>query len=366
MPTPSITLAAATVTTAAPLLAADAARRLGLSVKALRLYEQHGLLRPQRTEAGYRRYSAQDLRAAQDVAALRALGLSLARIAAALQGDAEALDQALALREAELGGQFATLQQAAERLRMLRQSLSAGATPPAGELADVLGTARCAVAFDLPWPWNGEPFALPALPPLTYLVGPLGSGKTRLALQLADALDGAVYLAPQRLDDPAGALRELGLAAEETARADCHLDSLRDDGAVDLAPLRLLLAALEARGGRAPLVIDMIEDGLTRPSQEALMPFLRRHLKSRPAPVVAMTRSSAILDLGQVGPGEQILYCPANHDVPSLVPPFAGAPGYEALASCLATPEARERLRGGRSPAAHAPHGHQPFQPNIP
>lgn len=57
-----------------------------------------------------------------------------------------------------------------------------------------------------------------------------------------------------------------------------------------------------------------------------------------------MTRSSSILDLSRVGLGEAILYCPASHAAPFVVAPFAGAIGHEALVSCLATPEVRERL----------------------
>lgn len=92
------------------------------------------------------------------------------------------------------------------------------------------------------------------------------------------------------------------------------------------------------------LVIDMIEHGLSRRSQEALMPLLRRRLKSRAAPVIAMTRSSSILDLSRIGTDEATLYCPANHSIPYFVAPYAGAIGYEALTSCLASPEVRARL----------------------
>jgi DNA-binding transcriptional MerR regulator len=331
------------------LLAAEAARRLGVSVKALRLYEDRGLLQPTRTEAGYRHYSPDDVRAAQDVVALRSLGLSLTQIAQALKGDAAAADQALALREAELGVQFAAMQRASERLRELRHGLAYGQVHRPGDLADALGTYSATVSFELPWPWGGEQFTLAELAPLIYLVGPLGSGKTQLALRLSETLPNARYLSVQRLDDPRKFERDLELTHDEVAMMESHLDWLSEEGATDPEPLRLLLGALEANSGQQPLVIDMLEEGLTRPSQEALMPLLRRRLRTRGAPVIAMTRSSSILDLASVGPGEAILYCPANHSVPFLVPPFVGAAGYEALSSCLASPEVRERV--ARQPA---------------
>lgn len=42
-----------------------------------------------------------------------------------------------------------------------------------------------------------------------------------------------------------------------------------------------------------------------------------------------------------------ILYCPPNHSPPVLVAPLPGAPGYESVASCLASPEMRRRSAGG-------------------
>lgn len=61
-----------------PLTASEAARRLGVSTKALRLYEQHRLVTPGRTPAGYRIYGVDAMARASEVVALRALGLSLA------------------------------------------------------------------------------------------------------------------------------------------------------------------------------------------------------------------------------------------------------------------------------------------------
>ncbi|MGJ7041851.1 hypothetical protein J2Y63_005126 [Shinella sp. BE166] len=76
---------------------------------------------------------------------------------------------------------------------------------------------------------------------------------------------------------------------------------------------------------------------------------MRSYLRSRRAgrpPLFLLTRSSAILDLEDVAADESILFCPANHDVPFLVAPHPGARGYEAVATCLATPAVRSRTEG--------------------
>ena len=81
----------------APYLSpSEAARRLGVSAKALRLYEQRGLVAPLRTAAGWRAYGPDEMARAGEIAALRALGLSLAQVARVLGGDSQGLEPALA------------------------------------------------------------------------------------------------------------------------------------------------------------------------------------------------------------------------------------------------------------------------------
>lgn len=193
-----------------------------------------------------------------------------------------------------------------------------------------------AVAFDLPWPWDGERFELRDIRPLTWIVGPLGSGKTRLAMRLAEALPGAVFLGLDRqAPDQGPAPRE---------RIDQALAWLVEDGAAPSEALGDLLACIEADGPSA-LVIDMIEQGLDPPTQTALTAYLRRRGPGA-RPLFAMTRSSAMLDPAAMGPDEAILLCPANHSPPMLVAAHAGAPGQEAVATCLGAPEARARTAG--------------------
>ena len=322
----------------------EAARRLGVSAKALRLYEQRGLVAPVRTAAGWRAYGPGEMARAAEIAALRALGLSLAQVARVLAGEPQGLEPALATHQAALEAQARRLAGAVEKVRALRTDLAQGQTPSASDLARLVGPAgELAVAFDLPWPWGGERFELRDVRPLTYIVGPLGCGKTRLALRLAETLPGAAFLGLDRAEDGAAAAR---LEADPAlkARVDQTLAWLVEDGAVVSDALVALLAGLEAEGP-AILVVDMIEQGLDETSQEAVIAHLRRRGPGG-RPIFMLTRSCAILDLAAVGSDEAIILCPANHSVPTRVQPYPGAPGYEAVATCLAPPEVRARTEG--------------------
>ncbi len=324
----------------------EAARRLGVSAKALRLYEQRGLVAPIRTAAGWRAYGPDEMDRAAEIAALRALGFSLAQVARVLKGDPEGLEPTLAAHQATLEGRIRHLAGAVDKVRGLRNDLARGQAPTAGELARLLAPAAAlGVAFDLPWPWGGERFELRDIRPLNYIVGPLGSGKTRLAQRLAEALPDAAFLGLERLAD-GGAAARARLDADPVlrSRVDRTLAWLVEDGATVSDALIALIAGLESEGP-AILVIDMIEQGLDQAAQEALI----AHLRSRGPggrPLFFLTRSSAILDLASVGPDEAVIFCPANHSPPTRVAPYPGAAGYEAVATCLASPEVRARTAG--------------------
>lgn len=324
----------------------EAADLLGVSVKALRLYEEKGFLAPLRSATGWRAYGPEDMARARDIVALRALGLSLAQIGRVLARDEAEMTRVLAGHQAALEGRIAQLTSALAQVGAMRSALGAGEAPAVSELAALaVPAAAPAVAFDLPWPWDGERFALERVASITFIVGPLFSGKTRLARRLSETLAGAAYLGLERLaGDGAGVRAGLAGDAALAARVARAQDWIVEDGGAASDALLALLVALEAPDP-AILVIDMIEDGLDPGTQAALVAHLRRR-GPQAKPVFCLTRSSAILDLAAVTPAEAVLFCPANHNPPMLVAPYPGAPGYEGVASCLGSPGQRARTAG--------------------
>jgi len=324
----------------------EAARRVGVSVKALRIYEQHGLITPLRTASGWRTYGPSEMDRATEVATLRTLGLSLAQVGRVLKGDPQSVPPALAVHQAMLEDQVRELTDKIEKVRCMRADLDRGHAPAFEELARVMRPAsKAAIAFDLPWPWGGERFELHDIRPLNFIVGPLFSGKTRLAHAIADSLPHCAFIGLERLaNEGADVQEQIKADPALRARVDEALTWLVEDGASATTALVALVAALESGDPKA-LVIDMIEQGLDHVAQEALIAHLRRR-GPKAQPLFLLTRSCVILDLAAVGPNETIILCPANHNPPSVVAPYLGAPGYEAVATCLASPEVRARTEG--------------------
>jgi hypothetical protein len=275
-------------------------------------------------------------------------------VARVLKGDPQGLEPALAAHQAALEGRIHQLVGTVDKVRGLRKDLACGQAPTAAQLAHLMApNAELSVAFDLPWPWGGERFELGHVWPLTYITGPLGSGKTRLAHCLAAALPNAAFFGLDRLTD-GGAAAQARVDADPALRlrVDRTLAWLVEDGAAVSDALIALLAGLES-DGPAILVVDLIEQGLDQATQEALIAHLRRRGPGG-RPLFLLTRSCAILDLAAVGPDEAIIFCPANHSPPIRVAPYPGTPGYEAVATCLASPEVRARTDGV---IAWRPHG---------
>lgn len=305
---------------------AGAARELGVSAKALRLYKTHRLLTPGRTAAGWRCYSASDMDRAREIVALRGLGLSLAQVASALESE-HARRTVLSAHATALELERQRVHGLVTRVKRERDVSS----------LEQLAKGSMSLSIVLPWPWGGERFEVSGLAPLTFITGPLGCGKTRLAHAIAAQTPGAKFVGLERV----AKFRQSRRLA--IARVDAALNRLVADGAELGDALRATLASLECN--EPMLVIDMIEEGLCESTQVALAAELRRRAASGRSHIV-MTRSTAMLDLRRAGPDETIIYCPANHGVPIVVTPDQSAVGYEAVATCLASPTVRARTAG--------------------
>ncbi|QLG38089.1 MULTISPECIES: methyltransferase domain-containing protein [unclassified Paenibacillus] len=92
----------------------EAADRLGISARAIRFYEEKGLISPvKQTNNGYRTYTENDIWRLQTITALREIGMSLQDITQALgeidQGNQQRLEEYLELQQAVMYAQWVEL-----------------------------------------------------------------------------------------------------------------------------------------------------------------------------------------------------------------------------------------------------------------
>ncbi|MDQ0304937.1 MerR family transcriptional regulator [Ancylobacter polymorphus] len=114
--------------------AAETACLLGVTVKALRVFERHGLVQAQRTAAGWRVYGPNELLRLHQVIWLKRLGLTLAQIAAVLHDRSVDLDRLLALQEEVLLDRKRSIDQALRLVRTARAKLMLGESLSSDEL----------------------------------------------------------------------------------------------------------------------------------------------------------------------------------------------------------------------------------------
>lgn len=102
------------------------AARLGVSSKALRVYEREGLVAPGRSAAGWRAYGPAQAARLHQIMALRGLGLSLKQIRALLVDDRASLADVLVLQRDSLAAQRGKLDAAIALLGVALLALEAG------------------------------------------------------------------------------------------------------------------------------------------------------------------------------------------------------------------------------------------------
>ncbi|GLU35260.1 MerR family transcriptional regulator [Trinickia caryophylli] len=329
------------------LNAGSAAKLLGVSVKTLRIYEKAGLLAPSRNESGYRQFGKSDLDRAAHIVLMRRTGFTLAEISQCMgypEAEAETtLSAALTDKVVERTRQIKTLFLQLDYIRFLRTV----PTPPLEGEDRALEPERVSetrsVSFPLSSPWDGQIFSMPDIRRLNYIVGPVGSGKTQLALQLGWALPSGVFINFNKVQRVArSAADPLNFRKTEgplQMRIDEALADLADGGATLSDALHTLVHSIEdtlLSGPSEFLIVDRVEEDLDLPTQKAVGAYLRRRAaEARSGAIFAVTRSAAIVDLATAGDEQSVILCPPNRSLPISVPLRSDAYGYETLVMCL-------------------------------
>ncbi len=104
----------------------EMAKKLGVSVKALRVYEREGLVAPLRAESGWRAYGPAQVEQLHRIIALRDLGLTLKQIKVLLSGGQASFDTVLAMQQEALEAQKVRIERGLSLLKTARRKLSQG------------------------------------------------------------------------------------------------------------------------------------------------------------------------------------------------------------------------------------------------
>ena len=119
------------------LTAAECARRIGLSVRTLRVYEARGLLRPARTEKNWRLYGAREIARLGEILTLKSMGLSLGQIALLLSEPQADLGVVLDIQYQQLIRQKQDTESTLALVTALRAKAAGGEIPSVNDLIDL-------------------------------------------------------------------------------------------------------------------------------------------------------------------------------------------------------------------------------------
>jgi DNA-binding transcriptional MerR regulator len=118
--------------------AAECARRTGLTVRALRVYERAGLLKPVRSAKGWRSYGPDELIRLNTIVALKGFGLSLREIRKAFGSSPPALVQVLDLQARNWAGRKLAADRAITLIHAAITRLKSHARLTVDELCELL------------------------------------------------------------------------------------------------------------------------------------------------------------------------------------------------------------------------------------
>ena len=110
----------------------------GVTVRALHHYDRLGLLKPQRTEAGYRLYSLRDFERREQIVALKFLGIPLKQIRTLFRREAPAWPEALRMQRRVLEEKRRLLDSAINAIREAEQATRSGERPDSAVLKKII------------------------------------------------------------------------------------------------------------------------------------------------------------------------------------------------------------------------------------
>ena len=116
------------------LTAAECAARTGLTVRALRVYERYGLIRPKRSASDWRLYGPAEITRLTEIIALKRLGLSLRHIARLLAGHPADIGTLLQMQKQSLLEKRDLLERALKTIGNMQDKLNTGASLSVDEL----------------------------------------------------------------------------------------------------------------------------------------------------------------------------------------------------------------------------------------
>jgi MerR family transcriptional regulator, thiopeptide resistance regulator len=127
------------------------ARATGLTVRTLHHWDEIGLLRPaERSGAGHRRYSDDDVARLYRIVALRRLGLSLDDVGAALDTEGDDLRAAVAAHLARLEAQLAAQRELRRRLVGILDAFDRLDGPSTDQIIDAIEVMTMAERYYTP------------------------------------------------------------------------------------------------------------------------------------------------------------------------------------------------------------------------
>jgi len=128
--------------------AAECARRTGLTVRALRVYERHGLIEPRRTGKGWRCYGPRELQRLNVIVTLKAFGMTLAQIRTLLKTKSPPLARVLQIQLRACSAKKAAVERALVLVRAALTTIGSGKPLSLEELCSLTRSMEMGTEMD--------------------------------------------------------------------------------------------------------------------------------------------------------------------------------------------------------------------------